>query len=85
MMSIAEMADMKNSRLQRIHTEDMVKAKELAAASGESVPQLLHRLIQEEHVRKFLADYDAAYVALRSIPEAWAAHRREVEIFQAAP
>jgi len=66
----------------RIKPESHSKLKELAATSGESMPDMLEKAIDSYYREKFLESVNRAYAALRADPKAWAeelAERRLLE------
>ena len=53
--------------------------QELAARSGESIPEILDKAIEQYRRQKFLEEANKAYAALRNNPEAWASEIEERE------
>ncbi len=53
--------------------------QEIAARSGESIPQILDKAIEQYRKQKFLEEANQAYTALRNNPEAWAGEIEERE------
>jgi predicted transcriptional regulator len=53
--------------------------QEIAARSGESIPQILDKAIDQYRKQKFLESANQAYTALRNNPEAWASEIEERE------
>jgi hypothetical protein len=53
--------------------------QEIAARSGESIPQILDKAIEQYRKQKFLEEANQAYTALRNNPEAWAGEIKERE------
>ena len=57
--------------------------RELAARSGEPMQTVLDRAIESYRRRRFLEDLNAAFLALREDPGAWAAELAEREAWDA--
>ena len=62
----------------RIRERTHVLLRELARERGESLPDALDRLVEEDRRRRLLERTNEAYAALRADPEAWAEFQAEV-------
>ncbi len=51
--------------------------REIAVQTGETMGAVLEKAVEAFQRQRFFDDLDAAYSALRSNPEAWAAEERE--------
>ncbi len=51
--------------------------QEMAARSGESIPEILEKAIDQYRKQQFLAEANLAYAALRNNREAWASEIEE--------
>lgn len=57
--------------------------RELAARTGEPMQAVLDRAIEDYRRRRFFEEVNAAYVALRNDPEAWAGELAERRLLEA--
>lgn len=56
--------------------------RELAAGSGEPMQAVLDKAVEQYRRQAFFAEYNAAYAALASDPEALAAEKAEFALFE---
>jgi hypothetical protein len=69
------------SHLVRVPDEVYVRLQSLAQESGVSLGAVVQRLLEREEERRYWAQFDADFAALRADPAAWAEelHERAVE------
>ena len=61
----------------RVSNQTAGVLREIAAQTGETMQAVLEKAVEGYQRQRFFDELDAAYAALRSDPEAWAAEQRE--------
>jgi hypothetical protein len=61
----------------RIKPETHAKLRDLATSTGDSLPELLDKAVEDYRRKTFLAECNRAYEALKSDPKAWAEELKE--------
>ncbi|MEX2309570.1 MAG: hypothetical protein WD738_18355 [Pirellulales bacterium] len=67
----------------RINRETHAKLRDIAQASGQSMPEVLDEAIEVLRRIRLLEDTGRAFAALRSDPKAWRAELAERELWEA--
>jgi predicted CopG family antitoxin len=66
----------------RINRETYAKLQALAIETGDTLPELLERIIEAYRRKQFLAECNRAYHVLKSDRKAWAEELQEREIWE---
>lgn len=69
------------STMIRIRPQSHRALKKMAAASGQSLQDVLDRAIEEHERKLYLDGVEADYAALKRDPKAWAEFQKEIAIW----
>ncbi len=67
----------------RVHAATRDKLRELASDDGRPIPELIGELVEQEEGRRMLDQHNMAMQRLREDPDAWAAWKGEMAIWEA--